>query len=421
MTYNLTTALIVVVLPVLVIDPQLLLAQSYGIEYISSIPGITGTDNRIDIENNRAFITADSGRMYIVDICDPYNPSQTGIWSSSDVHIDIDVVGDYAYIMGRSTYRNRNLRIIHLTPPANPQLVGTVVLNTHHNPTNIKVINNIAVVAAVSSFRLVDVSDPTNPYEIASVHYYVSDVEWIDACGDYLYVVTSSGGFQVFDISNPFSPVRLSKLILPYYLCSILVRDTIAFLGCINYCYIIDISDLLNPYIVSECDVNCRWVRFMDADDYLLYSTGVRIIDCSSPTAPYVAASYAVDSQDISAEAGYLCVPESNRFLVLHCTVDTPVENYLDEGSKLSISLHSPAPNPFNQRSLVSFSLPKAVNISLKAYDLAGRLVETIAEGKYPPGSHTAALDGTRLSSGVYFISLEAGSQRDVKKLILLK
>ncbi len=84
-------------------------------------------------------------------------------------------------------------------------------------------------------------------------------------------------------------------------------------------------------------------------------------------------------------------------------------------------TLYPPCPNPFNQRSLVSFSLKRSGNISLSVYDIQGQEITVLAEGWYNAGTHRIEIDGAELSSGMYFIRLQAGEAVNVKKVVLLK
>ena len=89
-------------------------------------------------------------------------------------------------------------------------------------------------------------------------------------------------------------------------------------------------------------------------------------------------------------------------------------------------------PNPFNPTTRISFSIggaaapsgaegPASTNVRLAIYDLLGREVAVLADSRYPAGNYTFTFDGTRLSSGVYFCRLTAGSFAAVRKMTLLK
>jgi hypothetical protein len=82
-------------------------------------------------------------------------------------------------------------------------------------------------------------------------------------------------------------------------------------------------------------------------------------------------------------------------------------------------------PNPFNPSTRIQYSLEKAVQVSLKVYNVLGLEVATLINGRQEAGSYTVPFginNGTLdLSSGVYFYRLEAGPFVSTKKLILMK
>ncbi|MFA5834665.1 MAG: ice-binding family protein [Bacteroidota bacterium] len=82
-------------------------------------------------------------------------------------------------------------------------------------------------------------------------------------------------------------------------------------------------------------------------------------------------------------------------------------------------------PNPFNPSTQIQYNLEKAVQVSLKVYNLLGDEVATLVKGPQEAGSYTVPFNskmGTlSLSSGVYFYRLEAGSFLSTKKFTLVK
>ncbi len=83
--------------------------------------------------------------------------------------------------------------------------------------------------------------------------------------------------------------------------------------------------------------------------------------------------------------------------------------------------LHQNYPNPFNPRTVVSFSLPVAGDVSLKVYDVRRREVQTLVNERMSAGTYEAAIDGSGLTSGVYFYKLTTGNFSETKKMILIK
>jgi hypothetical protein len=78
-------------------------------------------------------------------------------------------------------------------------------------------------------------------------------------------------------------------------------------------------------------------------------------------------------------------------------------------------------PNPFNPTTQIVYSLEKQGNVSIKVYDVLGRVVATLVDQFQNAGSHTVNFNANDLSSGVYFYSIESGSFHTTKKMMLLK
>jgi hypothetical protein len=78
-------------------------------------------------------------------------------------------------------------------------------------------------------------------------------------------------------------------------------------------------------------------------------------------------------------------------------------------------------PNPFNPVTNITFALPKEDLASVRVYDITGREVATLLNGKLAAGEHTVAFDASTLATGMYFYRLEAGSFTATRKLLLLK
>jgi photosystem II stability/assembly factor-like uncharacterized protein len=88
------------------------------------------------------------------------------------------------------------------------------------------------------------------------------------------------------------------------------------------------------------------------------------------------------------------------------------------------ITLNPNYPNPFNPITTISFTLPHAGEVKLAVYDVLGRNVgkEPFASSSvYSAGEHRVTFDGADLSSGIYFVRMEAGKMVQTRKMILLR
>lgn len=78
-------------------------------------------------------------------------------------------------------------------------------------------------------------------------------------------------------------------------------------------------------------------------------------------------------------------------------------------------------PNPFNPTTQISFQLKNQENVTLKVYNMLGQEVATLLNEKMSAGVYNVNFDASKLSSGVYIYTLNAGKFFDSKKMTLLK
>ena len=84
-------------------------------------------------------------------------------------------------------------------------------------------------------------------------------------------------------------------------------------------------------------------------------------------------------------------------------------------------------PNPFNPRTTIAFEVPREMAVSLRVYDVAGRMVaellsdEVARQGRNEVTWQGEDLEGRPVSAGVYFYRLEAGGIVQTKRMTLLK
>ena len=84
-------------------------------------------------------------------------------------------------------------------------------------------------------------------------------------------------------------------------------------------------------------------------------------------------------------------------------------------------SLSQNYPNPFNPTTKIDYNLPTDANVSLKIYDVTGRLISTLVNEKKLAGYYTKEFDAVNIASGVYFYRLQAGSFVDTKRFVVIK
>jgi Secretion system C-terminal sorting domain len=78
-------------------------------------------------------------------------------------------------------------------------------------------------------------------------------------------------------------------------------------------------------------------------------------------------------------------------------------------------------PNPFNPTTQISYALKENGFVTIKVYDLLGKVVATLVNENKPAGFYTVNFDASRLSSGIYFYIIKTNNFFDRKKMIVLK
>jgi hypothetical protein len=84
------------------------------------------------------------------------------------------------------------------------------------------------------------------------------------------------------------------------------------------------------------------------------------------------------------------------------------------------------SPNPFNGKTSISFRLTRTAPVKVGIYDILGRVVRTLVDGKLDAGEHEFLWDGTSrggepVGSGVYFIRAHGGGVETTRKILLAK
>jgi hypothetical protein len=78
-------------------------------------------------------------------------------------------------------------------------------------------------------------------------------------------------------------------------------------------------------------------------------------------------------------------------------------------------------PNPFNPVTKINFAIAKAGFVSVKVYDVLGKVVATLVNENKREGVYIVDFDASALHSGVYFYKMETNGFVSVKRMIVVK
>lgn len=78
-------------------------------------------------------------------------------------------------------------------------------------------------------------------------------------------------------------------------------------------------------------------------------------------------------------------------------------------------------PNPFNPTTTINYQLPQDGFVTIKIYDILGKEVTTLVNENKSAGYYEVNFDASKLTSGVYIYTINAGKYTQSKKMLLVK
>jgi hypothetical protein len=84
-------------------------------------------------------------------------------------------------------------------------------------------------------------------------------------------------------------------------------------------------------------------------------------------------------------------------------------------------SLKPAYPNPFNPIATINYDIPYDAYVVIKVFDVKGKEVADLVNGRIEEGSHEVVWDASKMSSGMYFVRMTSGDFKAVQKIIFIK
>lgn len=85
-----------------------------------------------------------------------------------------------------------------------------------------------------------------------------------------------------------------------------------------------------------------------------------------------------------------------------------------------AFTLGSPYPNPAASIVTVPYATPEATRVTLAVYDMLGRCIAVLVDEHVVAGYHETGWQPRALPSGLYFVRLDAGPRRFVRKITVI-
>jgi hypothetical protein len=176
---------------------------------------------------------------------------------------------------------------------------------------------------------------------------------------------------------------------------------------------------------VEGANVGAILFEFDGAVNPTLLANGMDMVAGTNKVLVYVSPN---SGQSLSAASEVLSYTGDAKLVSVEAVgYDTQVltTTITAKAAPTTFALHAAYPNPFNPNTNLSFTLPEAVNYSLKIYNVAGQLVRAY-QGIGSTGLNVINWDGrdnagNSVSSGVYFYKLVAGQYSATEKMVMMK
>ncbi|MCK5147380.1 T9SS type A sorting domain-containing protein [bacterium] len=180
----------------------------------------------------------------------------------------------------------------------------------------------------------------------------------------------------------------------------------------------------------SGAGPSCRWATWLPAGntDWIFLGTSTGLYSTTmlnggstqwSQEGPVAIGNVVVDMVVARPSDGWVVAATHGKG-VFATTVVTGVEDS-ETLQPDKLTLQPNYPNPFNPATTIPFTVDKTRHISIKIYDIRGRLVKTLTDNNYGPGTHRLNFRAENLASGAYLVRLESEGLIKTQKINLIK
>lgn len=252
--------------------------------YATSLSGVA-------IEEGIAYVVDLAYGLYLVNVSDPTSPVEVDHYEIPVEVTDIAPWGDHLYV----TDQLAGLKIVDVSSPSMPvEVAGVELLGSYA----VAVDDGYAYVLRSSWLSVIDVSDPLSPTWVTD--YGTEGYAYALALNGRNLMVGVGGGLRIIDVATPSLPVTIGHyetMATPRAVASVGAYAYLAEDDMQGSCYleIVDISNPMTPTQVSSIkflgEFSAPYLLDVDVKgDYAYvvdWTVGLRVVDISSPEAPY--------------------------------------------------------------------------------------------------------------------------------------
>ncbi len=392
----------------------------------------------------------DFGGTKILDVSDPLNPLQVGSYGKGltpyvhDAYIRNDTLYAAAIYAGRVDIvdmtqkgyytQNTSGKIVAKVPTVPEGRTHQVWLSDDGNTMF------VSTEIAGGVLHIYDISDRTNPIQISTWASNTSkSIHNSFVKGDFIYIAYYTEGFRVLDVSDPATPIEVAFYqtyqtldtnpplyagawgVYPYF-----PSGKVAVSDMNTGLYILTVNEKKGgrvtgvvtdastsqviPDVIVTVEEMGRTHR-TDASGMFLYGSAE-----GKHTVTFSKSGYITRVETVYTRAAMLDTIQ----ISLSAGTGTSVINQL-HAAPAAFNLSQNYPNPFNPSTRISFSVNTELNTQLKIFNALGQELSTLVDQSLSPGTYSVTFDASSLTSGIYFYSLISGNNRTTRKMVLSK
>jgi hypothetical protein len=262
---------------------------------------------RIEVVNNRAYVSFGNGGLGIFDVSDPAHPLRLGGYKTSGYAYGLKVVGNYAYV---ADYQGSGLLILDVSNPAIPTRVGS--LQTVSPALRIAVSGDFAYLAGNGSeMEVINISNRAQPTRVAS-YSSGATIFSIDVSSNRAYLAVYPNQFQILDLTNPTNPV-LAGTWSSAGIVDVQVVGNLAYLAAGSQSWqIVNVSNAAVPSLLGTVSAlsSVSAIHVAGSRAYVIDGGDLRIFDVSNPAAAGLLTTYYTP-----AYSGFVTVSGTNAYV----------------------------------------------------------------------------------------------------------
>jgi flagellar hook assembly protein FlgD len=106
--------------------------------------------------------------------------------------------------------------------------------------------------------------------------------------------------------------------------------------------------------------------------------------------------------------------------------IDNPIVSVDENNNSLTENEISNYPNPFTEKTYITFRINENSKVTLEIFNLNGQLIKTLIDNEVKSGTHKIIWNGKNVNnksvpSGVYFYKLKTNSYQKTGKLVYIE